>query len=497
MASRRNDIVASQRVQIAVEMMSSNRPHGLVTQLAENYGVSRQTLYTWEKQAEMILHEGMVPGGHGPQAKPQTILVDKNRVQRGILKLTEEKVSQRGIVSSVSELLDTQVSLGWVNKQVAQLEAAAAQQNEAWQPERAESLAGDELFANGQPNLLVVGNDSLYIYALSRQDDRDGDTWGCILLDMPTGLPFASDAGTGLAAGAKVAQMRQHQLDWDHLLRPLWGHASRLERQAYAILIEMEQRAVKFDQARTPKRLQQHWDKWQELHQKAEEKMQEANSFSQIARQVDNQFALIDLESGHLTNAVEGSRQLRLLGEQMSGLPGRICQKLATNLQNWAVDLFSYQFSLRQALQPLQSEYGQEAIAALSRLWQCEADEKRRPLSHTERQKREQIWRCSLEEAYQLLGDTQLWLAWEALTAVLERSWRGSMLAECINSLLRPVLNQRRHTDQGCLELFRFLHNAQPFQRGKRAGYSPAQMVGISVPDDPFTLLGLAPKVSS
>lgn len=118
-------------------------------------------------------------------------------------------------------------------------------------------------------------------------------------------------------------------------------------------------------------------------------------------------------------------------------------------------------------------------------------------LGLTERQKHEQIWRCSLEEAYQLLGDTQLWLAWEALTAVLERSWRGSMLAECINSLLRPVLNQRRHTDQGCLELFRFLHNAQPFQRGKRAGYSPAQMVGISVPDDPFTLLGLAPKVSS
>lgn len=65
-----------------------------------------------------------------------------------------------------------------------------------------------------------------------------------------------------------------------------------------------------------------------------------------------------------------------------------------------------------------------------------------------------------------------------------------------MNSLLRPRLNGRKHTDQGCLELFRFLHNVRPFQRGKRAGHSPAQLVGLEVPDDPLTLLNLASKVS-
>ena len=65
-----------------------------------------------------------------------------------------------------------------------------------------------------------------------------------------------------------------------------------------------------------------------------------------------------------------------------------------------------------------------------------------------------------------------------------------------LNSLLRPVLNRRKHTDQGCLDLFRFLHNVRPFQRGKRAGLSPAQLVGLNVPDDPLLLLGLDPKVS-
>jgi hypothetical protein len=65
-----------------------------------------------------------------------------------------------------------------------------------------------------------------------------------------------------------------------------------------------------------------------------------------------------------------------------------------------------------------------------------------------------------------------------------------------VNSLLRPRLNARKHTDQGCLELLRFLHNGHPFQRGKRAGRSPAQWVGLDVPADPLILLGLAPKVS-
>jgi type IV pilus assembly protein PilB len=35
------------------------------------------------------------------------------------------------------------------------------------------------------------------------------------------------------------------------------------------------------------------------------------------------------------------------------------------------------------------------------------------------------------------------------------------MLAECLNSLLRPLLDRRKQTDQGCLELFRLLHNVR------------------------------------
>ncbi len=497
MSQRRDDIVAEQRAQIAVEMLSSQRSWGTVTRLGETYGLSRQAIYDIAAKGESILHAGMNPGGHGPQAIKHSIEVNRNRVQRGVLMLTEAGVSQRDVVTSLEELLDTSVSLGWVNGQVSQLEMAAAKANRAWKPVENETLSGDEIYANGEPNLLVVGNKSLYIYELTRPGDCDGDSWGCVLLDMPKDSQFASDAGTGLAAGVKAAEVATHQLDWDHLLRPMWGQVARLEKKAYATWQKIEERAVKFDQAHTEKRLQNHLAAWEALTQQGEEEAAQLDKFYRIAREVDDWFALIDLETGQLGDGEQGVARLQNLGQKLASWSGRIYQKLCRNLQNWASSLFNYQPLLSQSLRPLRAEYGDTAITALCRLWQCEADEKRRRLSLPEQTRRQQIWQQSLDEAVRILGEERLWPAWDALCAVLGQSWRGSMLAECVNSLLRPVLDRRKHTDQGCLELFRFLHNPRPFARGKRAGHSPAQLVGLNLPDDPLILLGLAPKVSS
>jgi hypothetical protein len=417
-------------------------------------------------------------------------------MRRGIVVLTAVGVSQRDIELCLGELLDTTPSLGWVNGVLSQVEVAAAGINQAWQPQIGETLAGDEIYANGQPNLLVVGNDSLSIYALSRQPDCDGETWGCTLLDGPECPQFASDAGTGLAAGVKAAEVRVHQLDWDHLLRPLWGQAARLERQAYAALQAVEERAQLFAAVTTPKRLHQPLTKWEQLRQIAAEKVAQCDAFARIARQVDEWFALIDLSNGQLREVTEGIKQWQRLGEQWQGWSGRIYHKLATNLQNWAPGLFSYQPVLTEALRPLQARYGQPAITALCRLWQLEASQKRRPMSKLDQANHHRLWQQCLDQALAELGETEFWSAWEQLSQLLDRSWRGSMLAECVNSLLRPVLAGRKHTDQGCLELFRFSHNVRPFARGKRAGHSPAQLVGLDVPHDPLILLGLEPNVS-
>lgn len=494
MGARRNDITSQQRAQIAVAVLYPEKPRGAVTKLAKNHNVSRQTIYNIADAGEQVLLTGLEPGPHGPQPAEKTVRVDRNRLVRGVVTLAEAGVSQRDTSSCLAEMLDTQMSPSWINGELAKMEQAATSVNASWQPAVAETLSGDEIYSHGAPNLLVVGNDSLYIYALTRQPVCDGETWGCVLRGTPATPQFASDAGTGLQAGAKAAGIQVHQLDWDHLLRPLWGQATRLEQQAYAALAKVEERARKFDQARTQRRLEQHLEAWERLSAAAESKLARCDDFFEMAQQVDAQFALIDLESGQLRDPVRGAQSLRNVGEQLQAWDGRIYEKLRTHLSNWAENLFGYHSVLARALAPLRAQWGPSAIQALSRIWQIEADEKRHPVSVSEKQVRQRLWEESLDDAHSLLGPQQLWGAWDALSQVLGRSWRGSMLAECVNSLLRPGLDSRKHTDQGYLELFRFLHNVHPFERGKRAGHSPAQLVGLSVPNDALTLLGLAPK---
>jgi hypothetical protein len=495
MGARRDDITSHERAQIAIEVLSPQRLWGRVMELAKDYGVTRRTIYEISAAGKRALIEGLKPGQHGPRAKEHSIEVNRDRLVRSTVTLTGAGVSQRDVRGCLEEILDSTVSLGWVNGELAKVETKAAQVNAAMKAQVEETLSGDELYANGEANLLLVGNDSLFIYELSQQADCDGEAWGCVLLDVPEGVQFASDAGTALAAGVQAAEITVHQLDWDHLLRPMWGQATRLEKQSFAALEAIETRAAQFERAHTTKRLEKHLAKWEELNQDAEAPLTRHDDFLDIARAVDDQFALIDLETGQPRDPVAGAAKLRALGARLTAWEGRIYQKLSRNLRDWAGGLFSYQSVLTEALSPLIDRWGAPAVQALSRIWQLEADEKRRPLPLVEQLARQLLWMQSLDTAVAHLGLDQLWEAWDALGAVLNRSWRGSMLAECVNSLLRRVLDRRKHTDQGCLELFRFFHNVRIFARGKRAGHSPAELVGIDLPDDPFVLLGLAAKV--
>lgn len=496
MGIRRDDIPSSQRVPIVIEALSPQRQWGAITRLARDHAVSRQAIYQMAATGRAILERELVPGPHGPHPAGNELRVDRNRLVRGSVLLTEVGVSQRDIPQCLEELLDTPVSPSWVNARLAQVETVAQQVNQDWQPTIQEGLSGDEIYSNGLPNLLVVGNESLYVYALTRQPDCGGETWGCVLLEGLAGAPFASDAGTGLAAGVKLAHIAHHQLDWDHLLRPLWGQVVRLEEQAYAALAACEARAAQFAQAQTPKRLAQHLAVWERLQADANAKVARYDQFRQLARQIDAEFGLIDRLTGDLRQPLCAAENLRQVGHQLKEWAGGIYAKLSGYLLNLADGFFGYVPVLTQALQPLETRWGAPVLRALCQLWQCEAEAKRHPRTGPERQQLQREWEADLDLAVALLDLDTLSQAWTEVTQVLGRVWRGSMLAECVNSLLRPLLNGRKHTDQGCLELFRFLHNVRPFQRGKRAGQSPAQLVGLEVPEDPFILLNLKPKVS-
>ena len=115
MGARRDDITASQRKEVAIEVLSPHRPWGTVSRLSREYGVSRKTIYDIRDAGEQVLEMGLKPGPHGPQPVEKVLLVDRNRLVRGTVVLTEHGVSQRGVSACLGELLDTRMSSSWVN----------------------------------------------------------------------------------------------------------------------------------------------------------------------------------------------------------------------------------------------------------------------------------------------------------------------------------------------------------------------------------------------
>lgn len=64
------------------------------------------------------------------------------------------------------------------------------------------------------------------------------------------------------------------------------------------------------------------------------------------------------------------------------------------------------------------------------------------------------------------------------MVEALDAEIRSSSLIENVNSWLRPLLETcRGQVDQEMLELFAYAHNHRRFERGKRAGKAPIEIL--------------------
>jgi hypothetical protein len=97
MDARRDDIASNQRAQIALEVLSPYRPWGAVSDLAAECEISRQAVYGIAAAGKRVLMTGLLPESHGPGPTEKTVGVDRNRLVRSMVVLTEVGVTQRDI----------------------------------------------------------------------------------------------------------------------------------------------------------------------------------------------------------------------------------------------------------------------------------------------------------------------------------------------------------------------------------------------------------------
>ena len=113
----------SQRARQISELVAHEGTYGIISQMSQKIGVSRQTLYSWRAKGQRTLEAAMAPKQLlAAQTKPWVL-------QRAVLTLlVQGHASYRGIRACLKELLGLEVSLGTISA-IVQI---AGQRAQSW-----------------------------------------------------------------------------------------------------------------------------------------------------------------------------------------------------------------------------------------------------------------------------------------------------------------------------------------------------------------------------
>ena len=492
MAARTN-LSEEDRFDIAVRMLAPQRQYGETTALAAHYGMSRQMAYYLADKAETVLRRALTPTS-GPAPSARSLTLTPVRLQRAVTLLSLVGVSARDTVLALEELLDIHRSPAYVVGVLRQAERLAAERNAELTPGLSGLLVADELFQAGQPILGLAHPASLYLAGLRLSDQRDGESWGLQLLEAGALDGIVSDAGSGLAAGAALAQVQCHAGDWFHPLLQAGLVEAQYERRAYAALADEYAREEKLRQTRTPKRWENHWRKYLTACAETDRAVERYDQWREWRLKLRATAAQFDWATGAVRDPAQVQTELHDLAAGLARwAEGTQAQDLVRLLTHQAQALTAVLPHLQAALTPLAAAWGTEATRVVCRLGQALQEWAFPFWLPAQRQQLEQAISESLAWVSEHLGHRLSTL--QHLVAAILAQWpRTSSAIECLNSLLRPYLNGRKQVSQGFLDLFRFFHNTHRFVRGLRAGFTPLELAGGPTIADPLTFLGLGAK---
>lgn len=490
MTYRRSSLSPRERLELTWTAYQQQGIYGAITDLAISFGVSRWLVYHFLQVLLPVLLEVARPQPPGPKPLSRVLRVDKRHLDRAIVTLrVVGNVPLEGIQRCLEEILGTRRSIGYLSGGIAraQKEAATFQRHLVY--EGTGTGLVDELFLHRAPILVVVEPHSTALLLLAQEEHRDGDTWGVRLLETEEqGFSFTqvvSDQAQGIAAGVHAAfgEEMPHQLDLGHLFGEVARLDAELERMAYKTIRDEADRGRVLDSARSERVIVSRIEAWEKTHEKMEEAISRYEDFQYLAGELSGLFTPVSPEGVPRSLAfVQGEVQalLSLLEEIPSAKVQKLRKRLARQQKGLLVFWEDWEDRLAALREILPHE---EELQAL--LLEYFLGRRKHPSRVT--QKALEKTKAFVETH---LGDQAACLRAQ-VASLLDGLVRSSALVETANSWLRPYLNTRKGSSQAFLDLVRLYRNTRTYRRGKRKGHSPFELLGLSLPEDWLSLVGL------
>ncbi len=525
---QRPDVTLADRLEIASRFWDPKRPWGEVSQLAEEYNLSRVTIYAIAARIAFFFQPhlpGPVAGLKKGLAAPEPEVIPTGEGQfwskeeaerlRGRLILTglfPGGVTMRPLEDILEEVPGLGCSDTTIWRQVNQDGFKAVEIlggiNFAEVSQAGVIVVIDETFFDDRPIFFAVepGSLSIFDFHVPADGRRTAEEWATFLLILTEDRGLNIIGGMGDAAKAYPAAFKtlleqddQFREDHFHLLWDIYKLRRKLENQAYRAFETEYKAAAEYDKEGTDKASQKLVRAQTESLRLAET----YDAFAEYASWVYDALQIVDLTSGEIRDRQTNQWLLDEAISAMAQVNETQVVKMSQRLQKHKPALLSYlddladlpylQTSLAAYLQD--PDLAQVVARALARHWR---------LQHEVQSNQHRHFRSTLKQAQQ---EIDLWLAgdpflqqWAAqLQSLLTRVLRTSSSVENINSIFKPLIKRKKHfanadNAHNFVALFVLWHNLRVFKEGLRRGKSPFEILGLDLAEKDWrTLLGYPP----
>src|SRR5262249_43079631 len=246
---RRHDLTPYTRIEMVRLAWLNQGIYGKMTQIAQDYHISRTFLYQlmWAANLQLeTLFSDQKPHIQAPQPLLEPFIL--------LLRL-EGKCSIPSMSSILKYFQYQPNSVGYLSE-CFQHYGAALPSTLSMAKHTVVFYLSDEIFARHQPILVTIEAQSTAILKMQLASDRAAETWKAHFDDLGDhrfhSLGMASDRGRGLVAGYQAAcQDARWVCDRFHEFRDLFDRRRQLERKAYAAIAKEDEAAQTFHNAKS------------------------------------------------------------------------------------------------------------------------------------------------------------------------------------------------------------------------------------------------------
>ncbi len=481
--TRRPDLTNDIRLLIGTNALHAllNGVWGTITHLADEYGISRTFIYTLANSLKKVGQHLFEEAAAAPSASAL-----REQALTGMLSLRLEGTSSIGATSTVMSRFGLEMSsTGSISQSLSQIGGLL--------PMTVSTELGiiqylvftsDEIFSKQVPILITVDPCSSAILRMELANTRNADDWKnhfeCLSDNGLKAIYLVSDDGTGIRAGHAKAIGGVRQTDTYHAIAHRLGSwCGRLETAAYAALEKEYDVERKLKSAKSKGVQEKRQTTYTQAIDLAEKAITLYDEYSYLYRCVISELNLFD-GNGHLRSgrqAEEGINMGLTLIEELNHMPTR---KAVTQVRHALPDLFHY-FDIAKQVVTECGELGIDefSLKAYCSAWQWGKAARKAKKSGRKKIAQDQEQFC-LDIAMGLQQETEEedLLTQHAVYSRLDKIVQSSALVECINSILRPYLNNcKNQITQEMLNLIMHYHNHRRYRDGVRKGKTPMEIL--------------------